>query len=198
MRFCLAWIVPAWLVFDRRGTGSITSGLQLFGSVTFWLFWENGYDALRSLDDNGDGAIAGADRHRLGAQRDQVGQRLGKQVDALLAGHASDETDQRLARDAGQVELGAQRQAVVEAAEHVDPAEVGPPRDPSRRGAGGDVGMAAISTPVISPILSRIRNRVSPASAPQSEASAAMESRAPCSRSVVPSANRHDQVNDSG
>ena len=38
------WIRPnaAWLVFDRRGTGSITSGLQLFGSVTFWLFWENG------------------------------------------------------------------------------------------------------------------------------------------------------------
>ena len=57
------WIRPnaAWLVFDRRGTGSITSGLQLFGSVTFWLFWENGYDALRSLDDNGDGALAGAE-----------------------------------------------------------------------------------------------------------------------------------------
>jgi hypothetical protein len=55
------WIRPnaAWLVFDRRGTGGITSGLQLFGSVTFWLFWENGYDALRSLDDNGDGALAG-------------------------------------------------------------------------------------------------------------------------------------------
>jgi hypothetical protein len=57
------WIRPnaAWLVFDKRGTRSITSGLQLFGNVTFWLFWENGYDALRSLDDDGDGRIAGSE-----------------------------------------------------------------------------------------------------------------------------------------
>jgi hypothetical protein len=55
------WLRPnaAWLVFDKRGTGSITSGLQLFGSVTFWLFWHHGYDALRALDDNGDGGISG-------------------------------------------------------------------------------------------------------------------------------------------
>jgi hypothetical protein len=55
------WIRPnaAWLVFDQRGTRSITSGLQLFGSVTFWLFWRQGYDALSALDDNGDGRIAG-------------------------------------------------------------------------------------------------------------------------------------------
>jgi Tetratricopeptide repeat len=57
------WIHPtaAWLVFDQRGAGSITSGLQLFGHVTFWLFWPNGYDALRALDDNSDGRIAGAE-----------------------------------------------------------------------------------------------------------------------------------------
>ncbi len=57
------WIRPsaAWLVFDNQGTGSITSGLQLFGNVTFWLFWRNGYDALRSLDDDGDGRIADAE-----------------------------------------------------------------------------------------------------------------------------------------
>ncbi len=57
------WIRPdaAWLVFDKRGTGAITSGLQLFGSVTFWLFWRQGYDALSALDDNGDGHIAGAE-----------------------------------------------------------------------------------------------------------------------------------------
>ena len=55
------WIRPtaAWLVFDKHGRGSITSGLQLFGSVTFWRFWRQGYDALRSLDDDGDGQIAG-------------------------------------------------------------------------------------------------------------------------------------------
>ena len=50
------WITPdaGWLVFDRTGTAQIDSALQLFGNVTFWLFWENGYRALRALDDNGD------------------------------------------------------------------------------------------------------------------------------------------------
>lgn len=54
------WITPqaAWLVFDRLQTRSIASGLQLFGNVTFWLFWKHGYEALAALDDNGDGQIA--------------------------------------------------------------------------------------------------------------------------------------------
>ena len=67
------WIRPnaAWLVFDQRGAGSITSGLQLFGSVTFWLFWDNGYDALRSLDDNGDGRIAGGELAGLALWHDR-------------------------------------------------------------------------------------------------------------------------------
>ena len=58
-----SWIRPnaAWLVYDRRETRSITSGLQLFGSVTFWLFWANGYDALRALDDDGDRRITGTE-----------------------------------------------------------------------------------------------------------------------------------------
>lgn len=67
------WIRPnaAWLVFDRRGTRSITSGLQLFGSVTFWLFWDNGYDALRALDDDGDGRIAGGELAGLALWHDR-------------------------------------------------------------------------------------------------------------------------------
>jgi len=34
------WITPdaGWLVHDQDGTGRITSALQWFGSVTFWLF----------------------------------------------------------------------------------------------------------------------------------------------------------------
>ncbi len=48
-----------WLVYDPKGRGEITSSLQLFGNVTFWLFWENGYDALASLDDDGDGMLTG-------------------------------------------------------------------------------------------------------------------------------------------
>lgn len=67
------WIRPtaAWLVFDKHNRGSITSGLQLFGSVTFWLFWPNGYDALRALDDDGDRRIAGAELTGLALWHDR-------------------------------------------------------------------------------------------------------------------------------
>jgi hypothetical protein len=55
------WIRPsaAWLVFDLNGTGQIISGLQLLGARTFWVFWSDGYAALASLDDNGDGWLDG-------------------------------------------------------------------------------------------------------------------------------------------
>jgi hypothetical protein len=45
----------AWLVHDPKHTGKITSSLQMFGGVSFWCFWDNGYQALAALDDNGDG-----------------------------------------------------------------------------------------------------------------------------------------------
>lgn len=55
------WIRPsaAWLAFDPNGSGQITSGLQLLGARTFWVFWSDGYAALASLDDNGDGWLEG-------------------------------------------------------------------------------------------------------------------------------------------
>ena len=55
------WITKdaGWLVYDPRHTGKITSALQMFGSVTFWLFWDNGYQALAALDDNFDGILSG-------------------------------------------------------------------------------------------------------------------------------------------
>src|SRR5262249_19684687 len=40
-------------------SGKITSGKQLFGSVTWWIFWENGYQAMDSLDNNRDGRLSG-------------------------------------------------------------------------------------------------------------------------------------------
>lgn len=61
----------AWLVHDHRGTGQITSALQLFGSVTFWAFWENGYHALRAMDDDGDGVIDGREREGLALWHDR-------------------------------------------------------------------------------------------------------------------------------
>lgn len=69
------WITveAGWLVYDPRDRGSITSGLQLFGSVTFWLFWSNGYEALRALDDNGDGELMGRELQHLAIWHDRDG-----------------------------------------------------------------------------------------------------------------------------
>jgi len=66
------WITPdaGWLVFDSRQTRQVQSGLQLFGSVTFWLFWDNGYQAMRSLDDDGDGLLRGTELAGLAIWRD--------------------------------------------------------------------------------------------------------------------------------
>jgi hypothetical protein len=76
------WITKdaAWLVhLPRSPSGKgvegarITSGLQLFGNVTFWCFWDNGFQALRSLDDNGDGFLSGAELDNLALWHDKNG-----------------------------------------------------------------------------------------------------------------------------
>jgi tetratricopeptide (TPR) repeat protein len=66
------WITPdaAWLVYDQRGARDVGSALQMFGGVTFWLFWENGYRALRALDDNGDRRLTGTELTSLAIWRD--------------------------------------------------------------------------------------------------------------------------------
>lgn len=55
------WVKPdtAILVWDPTRSGKITSGRQLFGSVTWWIFFRDGYQALSMLDDNRDGEVAG-------------------------------------------------------------------------------------------------------------------------------------------
>jgi tetratricopeptide (TPR) repeat protein len=60
-----------WLVHDPGGTGEITSALQWFGNVTFWLFWENGYQALAALDDDADGELAGDELRDLAIWHDR-------------------------------------------------------------------------------------------------------------------------------
>jgi len=57
------WITPkaAWLIFDRFGEKQISSALQMFGNCTFWIFWSNGYDPLRALDDDQNGVLQGAE-----------------------------------------------------------------------------------------------------------------------------------------
>jgi tetratricopeptide (TPR) repeat protein len=69
------WITKdaGWLVYDPLGTGKVTSALQMFGSVTFWMFWENGYQALAALDDDGDGLLTGKELRGLAIWQDVDG-----------------------------------------------------------------------------------------------------------------------------
>jgi len=66
------WITTdaGWLVHDPEGSGQITSALQWFGNVTFWLFWRNGYEAMAALDDDGDGQLRGRELQHLAVWRD--------------------------------------------------------------------------------------------------------------------------------
>lgn len=69
-----SWIGPgaAWLVYDNNH-GTIDSALQLFGNVTFWMFWDNGYEALCALDDSHDGVLTGRELDHLALWRDVDG-----------------------------------------------------------------------------------------------------------------------------
>jgi tetratricopeptide (TPR) repeat protein len=73
LRLEWSWITSdaGWLVYDAEGKGAITSALQWFGNVTFWLFWSNGYEALRALDDNADGELTGAELQHLAIWHDR-------------------------------------------------------------------------------------------------------------------------------
>ena len=61
----------AWLVFDGAGEEKITSAIQMFGSVTFWLFWDNGYQALAALDSNADGELTGEELQHMALWHDK-------------------------------------------------------------------------------------------------------------------------------
>jgi hypothetical protein len=57
------WISPGagWLVWDPNHRGEISSGRQLFGTASAWLFFEDGYRVLDALDDDRDGEVRGAE-----------------------------------------------------------------------------------------------------------------------------------------
>ena len=66
------WVTPdtGFLVWDPAHTGRITSGRQLFGSATWWMFWRNGYQALQALDNNHDGWLTGRELEGIAVWRD--------------------------------------------------------------------------------------------------------------------------------
>jgi tetratricopeptide (TPR) repeat protein len=65
------WVTPraGWLVY-RRSSPGIRSGLQLLGSVSWWVFWRDGYEAMSALDDDGDGWLAGPELEGLAVWND--------------------------------------------------------------------------------------------------------------------------------
>ena len=69
------WVTPQTgiLVWDPKHTGRIASGRQLFGSVTWWIFWKDGFDPLAALDDNHDGWLSGAELDGIAVWQDKNG-----------------------------------------------------------------------------------------------------------------------------
>lgn len=67
------WLQPTTgiLVWDPLRTGVITSGRQLFGNATWWMFFRDGFHALAALDDNHDGQLSGAELTGLAVWTDR-------------------------------------------------------------------------------------------------------------------------------
>ena len=84
------WIGPqaGWLVHDPARRGEITSALQWFGNVTFWLFWGNGYEALAALDDDASGDLMNDELRDLAIWHDRNANGISEAGEVRsLAGH---------------------------------------------------------------------------------------------------------------
>jgi hypothetical protein len=81
------WLQPdtAILVWDPAWEGRIASGRQLFGSVTWWMFWKNGFEPLAALDDNGDGWLTGSELDGIGVWQDRNGNGVSDQGEVIPA-----------------------------------------------------------------------------------------------------------------
>lgn len=67
------WVSPdtGILVWDPAGNGKITTGKQLFGSVTWWIFWKNGFEPLAALDDDRNGFLEGRELRGIAVWQDK-------------------------------------------------------------------------------------------------------------------------------
>ena len=68
----IPWVQPTTgiLVWDPGDRGMVSSGRQLIGSVTWWIFWRDGYQVLQALDDSGNGVLEGEELRGLGVWMD--------------------------------------------------------------------------------------------------------------------------------
>jgi hypothetical protein len=67
------WLTPnaAWLVWDPEWRGDVRSGFDMIGQRTWSVFWSDGFEALRALDDNRDGELTGGELGGLSLWRDE-------------------------------------------------------------------------------------------------------------------------------
>jgi hypothetical protein len=67
------WLTPeaAWLVWDPNWSGKVRSGFDLIGQRTWAVFWSDGFETLRALDDNRDGELTGGELGGLSLWRDE-------------------------------------------------------------------------------------------------------------------------------
>jgi len=63
----------AWLVWDPKQRGEIESGFDLIGQRSWGVFWSDGFEALRALDDDGDSELTGPELSGLALWRDSDG-----------------------------------------------------------------------------------------------------------------------------
>ncbi len=63
----------AWLVWDPEWRGQVRSGFDMIGQRTWSVFWSDGFEALRALDDNRDGELTGGELGGLSLWRDENG-----------------------------------------------------------------------------------------------------------------------------
>ena len=69
------WLGPdaAWLVWDPNGRADVRSGFDLIGARTWAVFWRDGFEVLRALDDDRSGELNGAELGGLALWRDGDG-----------------------------------------------------------------------------------------------------------------------------
>lgn len=67
------WLTPdaAWLVWDPEWRSDVRSGFDMIGQRTWTVFWSDGFEAMRALDDNRDGQLTGGELGGLALWRDE-------------------------------------------------------------------------------------------------------------------------------